>query len=67
MFDLKGATVDIACDYTKRRHVFRLSFQSGAEYLLQCEDDNDMLRWMQLLQEASGNQNVSCSFAIVAN
>ncbi|XP_065564401.1 rho GTPase-activating protein 21-B-like [Artemia franciscana] len=57
VFDLKGATVDIACDYTKRRHVFRLSFQSGAEYLLQCEDDNDMLRWMQLLQEASGNQN----------
>lgn len=44
--------VEVACDYTKRKHVFRLNAQAmGAELLLQAEDANSMKHWVKVLQE----------------
>ena len=33
--NIRGSVVDIAHDYVKRKHVFRLALQSGSEYLFQ--------------------------------
>lgn len=55
--DLSGASVDIATDYTKKKHVFRVKLSNGSEYLFQAKDDEDMRRWTSTLRpacEASG-------------
>ncbi|CAH1390274.1 unnamed protein product [Nezara viridula] len=55
--DLSGASVDIATDYTKKKHVFRVKLSNGSEYLFQAKDDDDMRRWTSTLRpacEASG-------------
>lgn len=50
--DIRCSVVEVACDYTKRKHVFRLNAQSmGAELLLQAEDANSMKQWVKVLQE----------------
>ena len=35
ILNLKGSIVDIAHDYAKRKHVFRLTTVTGSEYLFQ--------------------------------
>ena len=56
--DLRGSTVDVALDYTKRKHVLRLTTANGpCEYLLQCEDNNDMILWLQTLQERASDKD----------
>ena len=47
--DLKGGTtIEVALYYTKRKHVLRLCTANGlCEHLLQCEDSNDMVLWLQ--------------------
>lgn len=44
--------MEVACDYTKRKHVFRLNAPSvGAELLLQADDATSMNQWVKVLQE----------------
>ncbi|XP_044730255.1 spectrin beta chain isoform X2 [Chrysoperla carnea] len=45
--DLVGATVKVADDYTKKKHVFRLRLSNGAEFLFQAHDDAEMNTWVQ--------------------
>ncbi|XP_046391357.1 uncharacterized protein LOC124159528 isoform X3 [Ischnura elegans] len=53
--DVRNGVVDVAGDYTKRKHVFRLSagpVSHSSEVLLQAEDSMDMLQWIRALQES---------------
>ncbi|KAG4068736.1 hypothetical protein HA402_002427 [Bradysia odoriphaga] len=47
---LEGATVEVATDYTKKKHVFRTKLSNGAEFLLQAHDDSEMNQWVGALQ-----------------
>ena len=49
--DLSGATVGVADDYVKRKHVFRIRLKNGAEYLFQASDDNEMNFWLSNLRQ----------------
>jgi spectrin beta len=48
--DLKGVVVEIAANYTKKKHVFRLKLQNGAEYLFQAKEDEEMNLWINKIQ-----------------
>ncbi|XP_070577536.1 spectrin beta chain, non-erythrocytic 1-like isoform X2 [Ptychodera flava] len=51
--NLIKAKVDVADDYTKKKHVIRLKLESGAEYLLQAKDDDEMNHWVETLKAAA--------------
>lgn len=52
IIDLRGCTIEVAVYYTKRKHVLRLSTFNGlCEYLMQCEDNNDMVLWLDSFQQ----------------
>ncbi|KAH3894315.1 hypothetical protein DPMN_018471 [Dreissena polymorpha] len=51
---VKSCIVDIAHSYTKRKNVFRLKTYNGSEYLLQADDQMDMLVW---IRHISANNN----------
>lgn len=59
--DLKDAKCDVAADYKKKKHVFRLKLPTGLEYLFQAKDDEEMQNWISRLQslDASINSGVS--------
>ncbi|KAK9729914.1 Pleckstrin homology domain [Popillia japonica] len=44
--NLLGASATVANDYKKRKHVFRLKLESGAEFLFQAHDDGEMNNWV---------------------
>merc|ERR1711892_637794 len=44
--DLIGGTAEVAADYTKKKHVFRLRLANGGDYLLQAQDDDQMNVWV---------------------
>ncbi|XP_026313733.1 spectrin beta chain isoform X3 [Hyposmocoma kahamanoa] len=48
--DLNGAVVEVAANYTKKKHVFRLRLASGAEFLLQAHDEAEMAWWLDALR-----------------
>ncbi|KAH9633631.1 hypothetical protein HF086_014599 [Spodoptera exigua] len=48
--DLNGAVVEVAANYTKKKHVFRLRLSSGAEFLLQAHDEAEMSWWLDGLR-----------------
>lgn len=48
--ELKGARIEIATDYTKKKHVFRIKLSNGAEFLQQCHDDLEMNQWVTALK-----------------
>jgi len=48
--DLNGAVVEVAANYTKKKHVFRLRLGSGAEFLLQAHDEAEMSWWLEALR-----------------
>ncbi|XP_067118330.1 spectrin beta chain isoform X3 [Centruroides vittatus] len=52
--DMKGSTADVATDYTKKKHVFRLKLSNGGEYLFQAKDEEEVNVWIEKLQAASG-------------
>ncbi|GBO02171.1 Spectrin beta chain, partial [Araneus ventricosus] len=54
--DLRGSDAGIALDYTKRRHVLKLRLAGGGEYLFQAKDEEEMLRWLSHLQQASSEE-----------
>merc|ERR1719356_1860043 len=43
--DLIGGTAEVAADYTKKKHVFRLRLANGGDYLFQAQDDEQMNLW----------------------
>ncbi|XP_046599297.1 spectrin beta chain isoform X3 [Neodiprion lecontei] len=51
--DLRGASVQVASEYTKKKHVFRVKSQSGADFLFQAKDDAEMLEWVSVLNQAA--------------
>ncbi|EFN75523.1 Spectrin beta chain [Harpegnathos saltator] len=62
--DLRGATITVASDYTKKKHVFRVKSQSGSDFLFQAKDDAEMIDWVSALnQAAQGTSGASTSRA----
>ncbi|XP_015125014.1 spectrin beta chain isoform X2 [Diachasma alloeum] len=62
--DLRGATIVVASDYTKKKHVFRVKSQGGSDFLFQAKDDADMNEWVTVLnQAAQGTAGASTSRA----
>ncbi|XP_017769755.1 PREDICTED: rho GTPase-activating protein 21-like, partial [Nicrophorus vespilloides] len=55
--DLRGSCVQVAGDYTKRKHVLRLSsvIPCRSELLLQAENPAHLAEWFQAFQEQSAN------------
>merc|ERR1711971_721424 len=58
MLDLNGCTAKVAVDYTKKLHVFRLSLSSGAEYLFQAADQEQMKLWVEKINSSSPTTQV---------
>lgn len=52
---LNGAKVEVARDYVKKEHVFRLILENGGQYLLRAKDDNEMNTWINRVQNAINN------------
>uniref|UniRef100_A0A3Q2GIH4 Spectrin beta chain n=1 Tax=Cyprinodon variegatus TaxID=28743 RepID=A0A3Q2GIH4_CYPVA len=44
---LDGSVCEIAHDYKKRKHVFKLRLADGKEYLFQAKDEAEMSSWIQ--------------------
>ncbi|KAK0163457.1 hypothetical protein PV327_007135 [Microctonus hyperodae] len=51
--DLRGASISVANDYTKKKHVFRVKSQGGADFLFQAKDDAEMNEWVAALNQAA--------------
>ncbi|XP_048842774.1 spectrin beta chain, non-erythrocytic 1-like isoform X2 [Brienomyrus brachyistius] len=49
---LKDATCEVAVDYKKKKHVFKLRLTDGNEYLFQAKDDEEMNTWIQAILNA---------------
>merc|ERR1711902_341927 len=47
--ELQGGTAEVASDYTKKRHVFRLKLSNGGESLFQASDDDEMSQWVNAI------------------
>jgi len=53
--DLIGGVADVAADYTKKKHVFRLKLLNGGDYLFQAVDDEQMNLWVDAInRQAQG-------------
>ncbi len=52
---LAGAVAEVAVDYTKREHVFRLKLNNGGQYLFLAKDDQEMHVWLERTQAAIGS------------
>lgn len=50
--NLKDATCDVASDYKKKKHVFKLRVSDGNEYLFQAKDEEEMSTWIQAVLNA---------------
>lgn len=70
---LRGAEVEVASDYTKRRNVLRLATPGGSQLLLQADTPPEMLAWLSTLQNNCAIQvNIShkldvTSFSYIKN
>uniref|UniRef100_A0A8C4WHW1 Spectrin beta chain, non-erythrocytic 2 n=1 Tax=Gopherus evgoodei TaxID=1825980 RepID=A0A8C4WHW1_9SAUR len=53
---LQGAQCNVALDYKKRKHVFKLGLNDGKEYLFQAKDEAEMSTWMRVI-----NALVACT------
>lgn len=49
---LKEAVCEVALDYKKKKHVFKLRLNDGNEYLFQAKDDEEMNTWIQAISSA---------------
>lgn len=54
---IRCCLIDIAYSETKRKHTLRLTTQDFCEYLLQAEDNDDMLAWIKVIRENSKTDN----------
>eukprot|EP00056_Hartaetosiga_gracilis_P010709 m.159530 g.159530 ORF g.159530 m.159530 type:complete len:1347 (-) comp13371_c0_seq1:60-4100(-) len=46
---VKSSLVDIAYDYKKRKHVFRLQTFNGSECLIRTQSEEDMMEWINAI------------------
>jgi len=44
--DVDDITCEVATDYKKKKHVFRIRTENGSEYLFQAKDHDDMTQWI---------------------
>merc|ERR1712079_284432 len=51
--ELVGGKAEIATDYTKKKHVFRLKCANGGESLFQASDDNEMTQWVNAINQVA--------------
>ncbi|XP_028983159.1 spectrin beta chain, non-erythrocytic 1 isoform X1 [Betta splendens] len=49
---LKDAVCEVALDYKKKKHVFKLKVTDGNEYLFQAKDDEEMNAWISAITAA---------------
>nr|XP_057921393.1 spectrin beta chain, non-erythrocytic 1-like isoform X1 [Doryrhamphus excisus] len=56
---LKDATCDVASDYKKKKHVFKLRVADGNEFLFQAKDEEEMSTWIQAILNASAANGLS--------
>ncbi|XP_068183788.1 spectrin beta chain, non-erythrocytic 1 isoform X2 [Antennarius striatus] len=49
---LKEALCEVASDYKKKKHVFKLKITDGNEYLFQAKDDEEMNAWISAISAA---------------
>lgn len=56
--DVRCSQVDIADNYTKKKHVLRLNTLSGSELLLQADDADNMVQWIHALQTQANEKEV---------
>uniref|UniRef100_A0A667YN37 Spectrin beta chain n=1 Tax=Myripristis murdjan TaxID=586833 RepID=A0A667YN37_9TELE len=55
---LKDAVCEVALDYKKKKHVFKLKVTDGNEYLFQAKDDEEMNAWISAISAAvSGDRS----------
>lgn len=50
---VRSTIIEIANDYVKRKHVFRMVTSHGNEYLFQAEDTGSMVSWVNTLRDAN--------------
>ncbi|KAK9391252.1 spectrin beta chain non-erythrocytic 2 [Crotalus adamanteus] len=55
---LQGAQCNVALDYKKRKHVFKLGLTDGKEYLFQAKDEAEMSTWMRVINAAAAAASV---------
>lgn len=48
--DLAGGSAEVATDYTKKKFVLRVKLATGAEFLFQARNDNEMRQWVNTLK-----------------
>ncbi|XP_071596516.1 spectrin beta chain, non-erythrocytic 1 isoform X2 [Heliangelus exortis] len=58
---LKDAVCEIAVDYKKKKHVFKLRLTDGNEYLFQAKDDEEMNTWIQAITSAISSDKIEVS------
>ncbi|KAK2528044.1 spectrin beta chain, non-erythrocytic 1 isoform X1 [Patagioenas fasciata] len=58
---LKDAVCEIAVDYKKKKHVFKLRLTDGNEYLFQAKDDEEMNTWIQAITSAISSDKIDVS------
>ncbi|XP_060105160.1 spectrin beta chain, non-erythrocytic 1 isoform X3 [Heteronotia binoei] len=58
---LKEAICEIAVEYKKKKHVFKLKLTDGNEYLFQAKDDEDMNTWIQAITSAISSDKIDVS------
>jgi len=51
--DLLGGNAEVATDYVKRDHVFRLRLANGGDYLFQAPDAEQMNTWVGAINQAA--------------
>lgn len=60
-----GASVEVAVDYKKKEHVFRLKLNNGGQYLFHAKDEEQMQSWLNrtqtAIQQANGSGAASTS------
>ncbi|KAG8443698.1 hypothetical protein GDO86_009029 [Hymenochirus boettgeri] len=61
--NLKEAVCEVATDYKKKKHVFKLKLSDGNEYLFQAKDDEEMNTWIQAIANAITSDKTEVSLS----
>ncbi|KAE8600783.1 hypothetical protein XENTR_v10013409 [Xenopus tropicalis] len=61
--NLKEAVCEVATDYKKKKHVFKLKLNDGNEYLFQAKDDEEMNTWIQAITNAITSDKTEVSLS----
>merc|ERR1712200_106429 len=66
--EIVGSEAEVAEDYTKKKHVFRLRLSNGGDYLFHCIDDEEMGMWISNINnKASGESGPGKSQTLPAS